>query len=332
MDPPASTSSKSLVSHGRPVTGPRPAGRPVTGPRPAGRPVTAPRPAGRRVATAPSNILASTPVSNLIVDAGIRTPHQADFRKTLEENELSPGMIRRGDVAESELRNIGVSLGTCIRLRNINTLDNGSTLNQASGSVVSKLHVRAEAVGSNRVSFAASAAVARTENEESSIQPMLQDLTSKLDSKQSANVSVHSASGALKFRHYYNNNVKAQDGVLFDKESADNIAINTMNYLLAENSVASSSKHAYMKLLLRVFKYKGMTVSARVREEVTRMMSILHAELTKAHTANEQKATQAVTEKDVLHLINSALLEQQSASGATGSKSKSWSCCWCLLY
>jgi len=64
--------------------------------------------------------------------------------------------------------------------------------------------------------------------------------------------------------------------VSFEEESANSIAVNTMTHLLANNSLAASSKHACMKLFLRIFKCKDMTVLTHVHKEVVRMMSMLH--------------------------------------------------------
>jgi len=128
-------------------------------------------------------------------------------------------MIRRGDVTESDLRKIGVSLGTRIRLRNIsNTLENGTTIIQASNSVAAKPNVRVEAVRSNRqVTFAAGDAASALPASQGAFSnlPTLQDLTDELDSKQSTNVLVHSAASAIKFRICHSRHMKAQGWCVF---------------------------------------------------------------------------------------------------------------------
>ena len=116
----------------------------------------------------------------------------------------------------------------------------------------------------------------------------------------------------LEFRVNYNKKIRDPRLALFDDEDGDTIARSTIKYVLNRNDeLAFSSRHQLLTVMKRSVFNTNKSFSPTVNQEVIDIMSSLWNDGNLARRKNEQNANREVTEKDLLHLINSIILEQK---------------------
>jgi hypothetical protein len=132
----------------------------------------------------------------------------------------------------------------------------------------------------------------------------LQEVTKCLDD---GNYDVHTSMNALKFRSYYSKYISE---VPFGLDTPDTTAIKTMRFLTSHQTLASNLKHAKLKQVRHMLTCFGEPVSEQVDDVMKRYMTMLWKQADIEHRTGEQNAYHPVTDKDLLHLTNSILLEQ----------------------
>jgi hypothetical protein len=166
--------------------------------------------------------------------------------------------------------------------------------------------------GHHRVEQEQSLLLDDKEDDEENDQALLDGLDKTMFQDHMKKMPANSLTHILQAENYYNKYSRLSQGKKFKEERGNAIAFNTIVHLLSEDSkqlLASSTVATYLKHMQAAMKAYKKVMTKDMKQRVLANISTFEKQAKLDKKNNTQNAHKATTERDVLHLINSAIAE-----------------------